>query len=265
MQRLALARAWETLNKPLSDLDDLLEAADDILANSTASAEQQKKAAETIVAKSNKPLMVLKAQNKLKTIKVGFSVAAVVVDPNSVRYEEMATPSDPAFAAYARNFEIGNFWYWFGTFWKEMPKAERRPILKAMVDTDGNLLPAYQDLNTKNMNGLGIPRQDELRTLLKQMMGKGFTPWKIKAEKEAVETKDLLPKIDALGTQYHSVCGISRRRARSRYAEGARRGRVPAEGEVAVPGHQVQHGGEVESIFRRHDSQYDVFPRGPGR
>ena len=205
MQRLKLVQAWDTLNKSTTGLDDLLEAADDILTNSTASPEQQKKAAETIIAKSSNSLMKLKAQNKLKTIKLSFSVAAVVVDPDSQKYETMATPSDPAFAAYARNFEIGNFWYWFGTFWKEMPKADRLPILKAVVDTDGNLLPACQDLNTKNVNGLGIPRQDELRTLLKQMMGKGFTPWKIKAEKEAVETKDLLPKIDALGTQYHSV------------------------------------------------------------
>ena len=205
MQRLALAKAWETLNKLSSPLEDVLEAADDVLDNSTASPEQQKKAAETIVARSGNPLKKLKAQNKLKTIKVGFAVTAVVVDPDSQKYEAMATPSDPAFAAYARNFEIGNFWYWFGTFWKEMAKADRLPILKAMVDTDGNLLPAYQDLNTKNVNGLGIPRQDALRTLLKQMMGKGFTPWRLKAEKEAVETKDLLPKIDALGKQFHSV------------------------------------------------------------
>lgn len=143
---------------------------------------------------------------------LGFSVAPIAVNPDDTKYQDMARPDDPAFAVFARNFETGNFWYWFGTFWKEMPKEHRLTVLRRIVTADGGLQLAFAHFDRKNADTMSTTQQDDLRRLLKDdMMDKGFTPWKLKAKKadelEASPKKgsSLLPTIDALGKQIHSV------------------------------------------------------------
>ena len=140
---------------------------------------------------------------------IGTKVTAVQVDPNSVLYEEMAKPSDPAFAVYRKNYADGNFWYWFGTFWKEMPKADRLTVLKEVVNQNGELLPNWNYLDikeTSQFNNLSVDRQNAMKTLLKdKMMKKGFTRWDKKVGDGMSEGAKLLPKIDALGKQEYGV------------------------------------------------------------
>lgn len=141
----------------------------------------------------------------------GFKVAPMVVNPDDTKYQNMARPDDPAFPVFARNFETGNFWYWFGTFWKEMPKEHRIAVLRRLVSSDGDLLPLSAHFDRRDADTMSGNQQDDLRGLLKEMMDKGFTPWKLKAKKpDEVEAgpkpgSSLLPKIDALGKQIQSV------------------------------------------------------------
>jgi hypothetical protein len=151
-------------------------------------------------------------KEKAKLLRAGSPLPPPPVDLTP--YKLMAQHNDPVFKIYTDYKKDGNFWYFFGTFWKEMREADRAELLSKIVNEDGTQLKAgYTDLNNKEAsyyNNLGPNRQEELRKLLKGMMDKGFTTWSKKTEKAPnkgmpEKGEKLLPKIDALGPQQFGV------------------------------------------------------------
>jgi hypothetical protein len=126
---------------------------------------------------------------------------------DAAAYKVLASHNDPTLPVFKRNHEIGNFWYWFGTFWKEMKEEHRRDLLALHFTTAGELVGANAHLDTKNTDALTAPQQEAARALLRGMMDKGFTPWEQKSKTKPGPTKGkkLLPKIDALGKQLKAV------------------------------------------------------------
>jgi hypothetical protein len=144
------------------------------------------------------------AERKRGVKQVIPQMKAIVVNPDVARYEEMARKNDPDFPAYKTGFADGNFWYWFGTFWKEMPKSDRLPVLQKLVEPSGELKPAWDFLKTKDTNALDQESHNKIKGILKdEMMKKGFTDWSKKGKLEP--SAKILPTIDALGKQEFRV------------------------------------------------------------